>query len=1714
MGGKHKQAQRTKNNVRPSSSGRSAELLGTNVSSFVGFSAFKEGGYVPALPGFSDEIYANINPNFHLVLKKMNKKDSVTKLKALNEFGQLCSESEPAAVKAVLPFWPRLYCVLASDTEHRVREAAHNAHRAVVSSVGRSIAPYLKVIAGAWFTSQYDTYPPAASAASLSFQETFPPNKLTEAIIFCQEEILNYIIDNLINQTAQTLSSPKVTTPEEMETKYQRVVVSSLHGYAFYLSKLPEEQLLKAEELNKKLIGNSKFWKFAKHSASIVRVAWFTAIVNLCQKAPFFLSNEKKHVVLAVFNSLDDVDSVVLPVVWRSALHVVDIIKDCWEYVSAEKLVFPKLWRILKEGGIGSASSIFPHILPLLSKIPSNLIPNKQVFYSRFFSSLQEGLKLRHIQMSIVESEAVAECYIECLNYVIMLNVEELEFCHCLISEQLMTVIELTLKNMKLQLFRRALYNRLAWMIVQWSKQELQESYSRLLSSVLNKLVPLCFKLIDESALDRKQLEAILHSQADLICAFKCSQCPKQRKRMKVTFLEDKSSESETPSAQSLGSFFEETPSNFQYEVNNFVRDLVKKYFECISSIKMCKHLFVRQLAKVITVFDSKDMFIYLISLSDDDEKTWNKFYSKYITEWLKDREVCIDNISQLIFTLLKYVQDEDEKQNIFHSMSQTETKKVLEWCLKNENANFSSVKQWLMSDKMDSIILSIIEEAVSVNEANSNNASAVVKSCLRQTEDKSILIKHETVISILKYLQETVKNYEDIKSTVNIDIVADLIALALNIFQDNINDNYKENIILIILECFKFSLIEIVSPCFDKTWQDCVSNLALIKNKDSNIIESLTLNCAGVMRNLINERSSLKIGELRHAVQQCVKYLMCLERSEYCDVEQFSEIFLKEILFQNENHCVNYVLQLCYCGEVIKGTLSLPLIEQTPDNIMKCHFKEIFSDDLMTKFVMSSLFSVLLLLKILGVDQECFSNESDSKNIDNGDCEDDENLKDYVLKNVDLNTYTVYLADSILKVAASSAFKKCFSKSKQFFESYEKIECLEKCTKELVQRLDNSGNKDVEHELILRGSGDVIGGICAEALFILHSDILGSEDFNIVIEKIINENKLIYSQSDILSIWLPQVFAAGSGFQPLNNENSAVHELSLLCCNLQKLGFKDNSPFKDACTDWLDKVLKFGKLPTFEVDLSSCSLNDIQLAASIAEFLSLIIQNSPADITDHNGWDFALIATASWILSLKKTTTTSEKYCTLPILQLLNSVCHLFKSISNHMSLVEVDGSQLKTEWNDVFLTDVNKSFIDVWVNIADGSQDEMFQPVLLIILDELAEVIANFIDVSLFVDKSNISHWLEICSHHIQSSVSDVQSTAYTLLMKMTPSLVALDSECEESKQVDLSFKHIEETLKNMQSIVDTMLSDFKLGDTCIVEPFTDCYIYTRGYLFLWLVILEICNKVDSQIRFMYSAWIKENMFLGSLMKCLFCLMPEEAVHGHEGNIKYVQELFSNPPKMSEGFWESKTLAHLSCWTYYKLLSRLPAEVRQWWSEIDHRLAIIVDRLTATFVSPILCSNEMKTVRSEGKNFQNMTVRTHPAAREVVAVYVVEESSTELVIQLPLNYPLGPTKVESGKCIGSTNQTRQWLMQLSLSLNHQNVSIWDALSLWKNLFDKKFEGVEECYICFAILHNVTQQLPKLTCHTCKKKFHTTCLYRWFTTSNASTCPICRNYF
>lgn len=156
-----------------------------------------------------DDMDAAIDTNYQLVFRKMMKKDPITKVKALQEFNELVANSEVVTIKSVLPFWPRLYNNLSTDVEHRVREAAQNAQFALVNKAGKSIAPYLKQIAPAWITSQYDTYAPAASVASASFQKAFPSHKLQDVFNFCQNEILDYVTKNLTVFTATTLSNPQ-----------------------------------------------------------------------------------------------------------------------------------------------------------------------------------------------------------------------------------------------------------------------------------------------------------------------------------------------------------------------------------------------------------------------------------------------------------------------------------------------------------------------------------------------------------------------------------------------------------------------------------------------------------------------------------------------------------------------------------------------------------------------------------------------------------------------------------------------------------------------------------------------------------------------------------------------------------------------------------------------------------------------------------------------------------------------------------------------------------------------------------------------------------------------------------------------------------------------------------------------------------------------------------------------------------------------------------------------------------------------------------------------------------------------------------------------------------------------------------------------------------------------------------------------------------------
>ena len=87
-----------------------------------------------------------------------------------------------------------------------------------------------------------------------------------------------------------------------------------------------------------------------------------------------------------------------------------------------------------------------------------------------------------------------------------------------------------------------------------------------------------------------------------------------------------------------------------------------------------------------------------------------------------------------------------------------------------------------------------------------------------------------------------------------------------------------------------------------------------------------------------------------------------------------------------------------------------------------------------------------------------------------------------------------------------------------------------------------------------------------------------------------------------------------------------------------------------------------------------------------------------------------------------------------------------------------------------------------------------------------------------------------------------------------------------------------------------------------------------------------------------------------------------------------------------------------------------------------------------------------------------------------------------------------------------------RKWMLSIMALLRSQNGALSQAIVLWQQNCAHQFDGVEECLICYNVIQDVGGQLPKLGCKTCSKRYHTSCLFKWFRSSQKSTCPHCQS--
>uniref|UniRef100_A0A8C3BDC2 E3 ubiquitin-protein ligase listerin n=1 Tax=Cairina moschata TaxID=8855 RepID=A0A8C3BDC2_CAIMO len=1771
MGGKNKQ--RTKGNLRPSSSGRAAELLAKErgtVPGFIGFGTSQSDlGYVPAVQG-AEEIDSLVDADFRMVLRKLSKRDVITKLKAMQEFGTMCKEREAEVVKGVLPYWPRIYCKISLDHDRRVREATQQSFEQLILKVKKHLAPYLKSIMGYWLIAQCDTYSPAASAAKVAFEKAFPSSKQPEALAFCKDEILNVLQDHLLKETADTLSDPQTVPEEEREAKFFRILTCSLLALKKLLSMLPKKEMQSLEEKLMSLLSQNKFWKYGKHSTPQVRSAFFELASAFCQYLPELVKGEAPRVCPAVLLSIDDSDAVVCPALWEAVLYVIATVEDCWSHVNAKKGVLPKLWTVLREGGRGLATVIFPNLLPFISKVPPGITEPKLEYFRTFFSSIIQGLSSERAIASPSESSAIISAFMECLRFAVLQKVDEeddqRQIHQMLINDQLIPIIDAVLQEPRLQ--NGPLFYQIAETLSSWeAKAEVssddgtEEVFQKLLSNFWDRLLKLCVLHVDKLDADEKPLFAI-SDMLEVLQNPKTATKSNNRKSVKIKFKDEDESERNTENGKltevrknsdsEIQAYLQHSSVLRKEPLENLVCNLSELSIVYVNEHKSEQHL--KFLSALLSSFSSDRVFQVLLEQGNDTSSTPAEsqeetkvhhenpsvqfLYMNLITwlkeDWRKDTQFLVD----ILYSVLNCCSSNDERKVILDDL----TKMDLKWIIFlqiiqkacSSTTKLSLVSDWLKGDTLGERLVMLADDLCHLGlkpiPASTQSASSerwtILSLVLSQHFKNESLIGETYVERIIDKLQAALSKARDLSEAGNTEPSVSFICDVASSFFSSVKGCLlmpsSEDLLLTIFQlCAQRQdathLTDLLVCKLKHTWMSGVKSLVHQLRSMQKQSSSFLLKSALWIKNQI-QSSTLDVKSLQvliSAVSDLLSMLLEADRQSGCLVGAYVEhvtpnrtewVKLRESLSAEWMH-----------KPLLEGRLSMNC-----EHLGSC-VKLSGTTKLPGHLCTSALLSKMVML-VLENGMVHGNDDAERKKTDNIIAE-----LLYSLQWIEelenppylLLEYLHMLEEMHITYQKFSTLSNTADLQQTIFDRSEEHGRLWSLTMAKLIRAESAVSCEMKH---LFKTSEGFLPLTEGRLHTLQclSTFLTEEE---------KKELVFHCVAKLMTCAQTELSSTDGAFGCLSILNSCLNDSSIDCDHLLPGILKIIMSWKN---DNEDNFL-------FSCNLKETSAQLLGFNIEMIRYLPLLLKYSTAPLAD-NEWDFITCSMLAWL----ETTCENHSLYHIPLVQIFACVsCDLASALSAYFEAAAPETTEnlpvnLISEWKEFFSEGIHNLLLPLLVKVTGETKtaaEGSFQNSVLTSLGEALTYISkdqllNHKLPAKFVagQKTNLPDKLQTLLNTLCPLLlfwaRPVQISVYHMLYKLMPELPKFDDEDlksygdEEEESALSPPAALMSVLATQEVLLENILECIPVGEFAVIQPLSDEFCLVLGYLLTWKLTLTFFKAASSQLRVLYSQYLRRTKSLNKLLYHLFRLMPENPVFS--GPISEV------PNKDTKTFFTEELhldvkgtgalasqIPHLACTVYHITLKDLPAMVRLWWNSCEKRVFSVVDKFTSKYVSSVLSSQEISSVQTSTQLFNGMTVKARSAAREVIATYSVDDIFIELIIQLPTNYPLGSITVESGKRVGvAVQQWRNWMLQLSTYLTHQNGSIMEGLSLWKNNVDKRFEGVEDCMICFSVIHGSNYSLPKKACRTCKKKFHSACLYKWFTSSNKSTCPLCRETF
>ncbi|KAJ1752412.1 hypothetical protein LPJ79_001275 [Coemansia sp. RSA 1821] len=231
----------------------------------------------------------------------------------------------------------------------------------------------------------------------------------------------------------------------------------------------------------------------------------------------------------------------------------------------------------------------------------------------------------------------------------------------------------------------------------------------------------------------------------------------------------------------------------------------------------------------------------------------------------------------------------------------------------------------------------------------------------------------------------------------------------------------------------------------------------------------------------------------------------------------------------------------------------------------------------------------------------------------------------------------------------------------------------------------------------------------------------------------------------------------------------------------------------------------------------------------------------------------------------------------------------------------------------------------------------------------------------------------------------------------------------------------------------------------------------------------------------------------------------------------------------EISRGPQSFHSLSLLAFHVLFGIAEHLPQALRSWWAGLppsQRATGAAVERFIAAHISQPLVSRQMDRIREQQEGdskhewaleqmlaeYDDAQVRA--ATWKVNISYTVDDSTLELLVRMPTTYPLAPAVFETVHRVAvSEKRWRGWVVAAQAKLARCPRIDAVCAQIVGNI-GAHFAGVEDCAICYSAVGAMDNSLPNRQCKTCKNKFHRMCLFKWFNTSNQSTCPLCRNLF